>query len=399
MTVVTNGLQFIRFYPQFIQADTQFIHSIGRMFCRFLLSLIIVSMNVFINRTLFFFSKPEWWYHVLMMPLLFPLGNYYFIGTRYFDDTRVCLVGTAIIFVLYWISIVLLTLVVRSVIRWYPDVRQTLPRTFVMLVLVGLVTALLALFDVWVYSLVPLTGVRFSWETVKPIWALGLVFDVSMCLTLTMLYTYTKWHENQAETEQLKREALQHQFDTLKNQINPHFLFNSLNSLSSLIGEDTERAEQFVDQLAKVYRYLLQSNTRDLVPLRTELDFITAYINLLQTRHGNSLQVEQVVDPAYLESSLPPLSLQVLIDNAIKHNVMLADKPLYISIRTMPGGQLQVVNNVQRKTRRFETHRSGLANLMAKYRLLSTTPIGIEQTEVNFGVTLPLLTVSGVLTS
>ncbi|RIV20805.1 histidine kinase [Fibrisoma montanum] len=398
MTVVTNGIQLIRVYPQFIRADTQFMHSPGRMFCRILLNLIIVSMNVFINRALSFFSKPEWWYHVLMMPLLFPLGNYYFIGTRYFDDTRVCVVGTAIIFVLYWISVILLTLTVRRAIQWFPDVRQTLPRSLVMLVLVGLLTVLLAVFNVWVYSLFPLTGVRFSWGAVQPIWALGLVFDVSLCLTLTMLYTYTKWHENQAETELLKREALQHQFDTLKNQINPHFLFNSLNSLSSLIGEDTERAEQFVDQLAKVYRYLLQANTRDLVPLRTELDFITAYINLLQTRHGSSLQVEQAIDPALLDSSLPPLSLQVLVDNAIKHNVMLADKPLCISIRTTPGGQLQVVNNVQRKTRRFETHRSGLTNLMAKYRLLSNTPVSIEQTEVNFGVTLPLLTVSGVLT-
>ncbi|GAB3502411.1 hypothetical protein GCM10027341_30360 [Spirosoma knui] len=337
-----------------------------------------------------FFSKIEWIYHLLMMPVLFPLGNYYFIGPRYFQDLITFLMGTAVVFGLYWLSIIALTFAVRWVTSRFPDQRQAVTRTLVMLVLVGGLTVLLASFDVWIYSVTPFLQVQFSWDAVRPIWILGFIFDIFLCIALNLFYAYSQWQENQTENEQLKRAALQHQFDALKGQLNPHFLFNSLNSLSSLISEDPDRAERFVDELSKVYRYLLQAGNRDLVSLQEEITFIRVYINLLQTRYGSSLRVELDIVRDYLNRMLPPLSLQTLIDNAVKHNVMLHDKPLTITIRTTPLG-LQVNNNLQRKKITVETQRSGLANLAAKYRLFGEEPVQIRETESDFRVTLPLL--------
>ncbi|WP_229311146.1 sensor histidine kinase [Larkinella soli] len=343
-----------------------------------------------------FFPKGELLYHTLMMPVLFPIGNYFLIGPRYFNDGAVFALGTGLVFVLYWLAVVTLTLVIRWVIRRFPNARQATLRILTMLVLVGGVTALLALLVVFVFSRFPLLGTQFGWNAVRPILILGLVFDLFLCIMLTVFYTYNQWHKDQTENEQLRQAALQHQLDALKMQINPHFLFNSLTSLSSLIGEDQEQAERFVDNLSKVYRYLLQANHREVVPLQSELEFITSYTNLLHTRYGASLRVSQEIDPALLDLCLPPQSLQTLVDNAIKYNIMLPGKPLTIRIRTTPDGRLQVTNSLQRKTIRVETSQHRLSALIAKYRLLGETQVSITETGTEFEVTLPLLNIQNL---
>ena len=118
-----------------------------------------------------FSSKYEWWYHLLMMPILFPIGNYYFMGPRYFSGVALFGVGTSVVFCLYWLSIFILTITIRRVIQRYPSPNQTLIRMLVMLTAVGIFTIGLAVFDVWVYSLIPITGVRFSWAVVRPMGA------------------------------------------------------------------------------------------------------------------------------------------------------------------------------------------------------------------------------------
>ncbi|GAB3938505.1 hypothetical protein GCM10028804_61690 [Larkinella terrae] len=326
-----------------------------------------------------------------MMPILFPIGNYYFVGPRYFSDWRVFVLGTAVVCVLYWVSVIALTLAVRGVINRYPDVQRATLRTLIMLTTVGLLTVALAVLDVFTYSLFPILGVSFTWEAIRPILILGLIFDLCFCVALNVFYTYNQWHRDQTENELLRQATLQHQLDTLKMKINPHFLFNSLTSLSSLIGEDQQLAEAFVDRLSKVYRYLLQANTRELVSLQTELDFIANYASLLQTRYGSSLQVDQSADAVFLDHVLPPLTLQSLIDNALKHNSMSAAKPLSIAIETTPDGRLVVRNNVQRKVTKMDVSPSKLADLMAKYRQLSREEVQVDETATHFGVSIPLL--------
>ncbi|GAB3275854.1 hypothetical protein GCM10027347_49380 [Larkinella harenae] len=203
-------------------------------------------------------------------------------------------------------------------------------------------------------------------------------------------YIFVQWQKTNVEKEALLRTQWQGRFEVLKNQVNPHFLFNSLNTLSSLISENTQRAENFVDDMATVYRYLLQSNDRDLTTLRRELEFIDSYYQLLKTRYGSALSLQVTVDDADKETQLPPLTLQMLVENAVKHNMMLAEQPLTIVIETVDGF-LRVQNTLQRKNIRVESNHVGLSNIASKYKLLAQPTPTIEERDGFFVVQLPLI--------
>lgn len=204
-------------------------------------------------------------------------------------------------------------------------------------------------------------------------------------------YVLRQWKQTYLEKEELLRAQWQTRFNSLKSQVNPHFLFNSLNALSALIEEAPVQAGRFVDELSTMYRYLLQANDRELVQLSTELTFIESYTHLLQTRHGTGVRVHATVPEQYLGRCLPPLTLQLLIENAVKHNVVLPDRPLFIEISTTADGQLQVRNNIQRRNGRIVSNGVGLANIAAKYRMLNQSDIVVQDEDEYFTVLLPLL--------
>ena len=204
------------------------------------------------------------------------------------------------------------------------------------------------------------------------------------------VYLYRRWQVSFAETVELKKQNLQSQLDSLKTQINPHFLFNNLNSLSALITSDALLAEQFLDQLSSVYRYLLQQNTRDLCPLNDEIAFIQAYFHLLKTRFGDGIALEMNVDPRYLEYLIPPLTLQLLFENAIKHNIIAVSRPLLIRLYTQDGN-LYVENNLQKKKLSVESSQIGLQNILTKYKLLYQSAVVIHQDDQTFRVSMPLI--------
>ena len=338
-----------------------------------------------------YFSRQELWYHSLMMPILFPLGNYFFIGPRYFSDSQIFIKGTLLVFVLYWLSIATLTIAIRLVIFRFPTMQQTVIRTTVMLVVVGLLTVGLAVLDVYSFHLFPLFQTPFDWPTIRSILILGLIFDVCLCTVLNVFYTYSKWQENQTESEQLKRLAVQTQLDTLKSQVNPHFLFNCLNSLSSLISEDPFLAERFVDEMSKVYRYMLQANHRDMSTLEAEIRFVDSYAFLLQTRYGKGISIRIQVDGSLTGRYLPPLSLQTLVENALKHNSVSVEKPLQIDIRTTTDGTLTVQNTIQKRVVRVQTSQVGLSNLTTKYEMIGIDNVAVYDDGQHFTVRLPLL--------
>lgn len=206
-----------------------------------------------------------------------------------------------------------------------------------------------------------------------------------------------KHHRNQLEAElavqRLEQEKTEVHIRALQAQVNPHFLFNSLNSLSALIDEDTQKAGIFLDELSSVYRYLLRANDQVLTPLAAELTFIRSYCHLLQTRHGSALRIMWQVEPPLLNRQLPPLTLQLLIENAVKHNVALPQRPLTIAIITNEKGQLQVRNNVQRKSVRVASNGIGLANIWSKYQMLNQPVPTLLENDGQFVVSLPLITV------
>lgn len=201
------------------------------------------------------------------------------------------------------------------------------------------------------------------------------------------------------EREMLRAANLQSQLDALKQQVNPHFLFNSLNVLDSLIEDNPAQARVFLEELSTVYRYLLRSNRSDgpeqhLTDLASELDFIDSYYHLLKTRLGDGLQLKVDIDDHYQHYKLPPLTLQLLVENAFKHNIVLPDQPLVIAIRTDQAGNLLVQNNVQRKSVRVASNGVGLNNILTKYRILNQPTPTIREENGRFEVTLPLIDAS-----
>jgi len=191
--------------------------------------------------------------------------------------------------------------------------------------------------------------------------------------------------------EQLERARAEAELEALKNQIDPHFIFNSLNTLSYLIEEKPARAKQFNDNMADVYRYILQNKARGLVLLQEEISFLEDYFSLLKIRFENAVQLNLTADKALFDQYLvPPISLQVLMENAIKHNEFSDELPLVIEI-SFSGDTLVFYNEIRKKTLRKHLSRIGLKNLDERYKLITGHTITIEETERIFKVVLPVL--------
>ena len=190
----------------------------------------------------------------------------------------------------------------------------------------------------------------------------------------------------------LQKENLQSQFDVLKQQVNPHFLFNSLNVLTSLIRLEPELAEKFTEHLAKVYRYVLENKDNELVTLCTELSFLDAYIFLINIRFMDKVQVNIRVQEEKKNHRIIPLAMQLLIENAIKHNSMSKKSPLVINIFIDDNNLLNVVNNLQEREAHMTSTGVGLKNIQNRYKLLNNTIPTFEKTETHFVARIPLVT-------
>ncbi|HUC82685.1 MAG TPA: histidine kinase [Flavisolibacter sp.] len=205
------------------------------------------------------------------------------------------------------------------------------------------------------------------------------------------VYYIQNWKVLYAESEEIKKINLTNQFQLLKEQVKPHFLFNSLNTLISLIPTQPNNAIRFAEELSSVYRYLLRKNLRELSTVREELQFIQLFLSLLKTRFQDSLQVEIEVAEEDEDALVPPFVLQLLVENAVKHNIVSEEQPLKISIQSQEGS-LVVRNNLQKKRSPELSEKTGLLNLMERYKLLRKDHLlEITEDETSFRVTLPLI--------
>ncbi|MGN7884989.1 sensor histidine kinase [Dyadobacter sp. 22481] len=335
------------------------------------------------------FSKYEWWYHLAMMPVCFALGNYYLLGERYFMHFPTFLNASALALVLYWFSVVILTIVIRKT-AGSPAQGQILGQMLKMFWKLAAATLVLMVFDIWIYSLVPALEVAFAWSEIWPMVLVGLVCDAFICALLGLFYALQQWKNDKADDEKLARESLEVEFDALKGQVNPHFLFNSLNTLSSLISADPVQAEDFVEDLARIYRYMLQGGRTDLVPLQSELAFLEVYVRLLKVRYHEALLVE-LPDRCPPDLTIPPLILQILVDNAVQYNVLSASRPLTVTISLTGDRAIRVANNVQIRHRTLGATGTGLRGLSAKLLTFTLRKLEIQETNDTFSVTIPLL--------
>lgn len=197
------------------------------------------------------------------------------------------------------------------------------------------------------------------------------------------------WKETLIEAERLKKEQISARYETLKNQVNPHFLFNSLNVLASLVHKDADQAEQFIRQLSVVYRYILESRDKEIVPLDEELSILHAYLFLMDIRFGASLRVDLRI-PESAKGAVAPLTLQMLVENALKHNEVSKARPLHIDI-FQENDYLVVRNNLQPKTALPESTGIGLANIQARYQILAGKEVLISDADGLFTVKTPIL--------
>ena len=194
------------------------------------------------------------------------------------------------------------------------------------------------------------------------------------------------------ENEKLKRENLVTQYESLKNQVSPHFLFNSLTALKELINQDTGNAQNYINHLSQVLRYTLQSNQSQTRSLKEEMEVADSYMFLLQTRFGNNLLIEKQIDEKYDNYRLPPLAIQTLLENAVKHNEISKRHPLTITIQTKSDQTLKITNMIQERNSPEYSSGVGLSNLAKQYMFLSGKEILISRKNSEFLVEIPLLT-------
>jgi hypothetical protein len=219
----------------------------------------------------------------------------------------------------------------------------------------------------------------------------GVVLFIPVFSIYFSLHFLKHWRKSELEGEKIQKENIRSQLNSLRNQLDPHFLFNNLNILSSLIDTDTARSKLFIEKFADVYRALLRRRSDDLVPLTEELEFIDSYVYLLRTRFDQNIQFTINLLPSHSFKMIPPLSLQLLVENAIKHNIIIEGHPLSIHILQLEDDYLIVSNSLREKTEREDRKGSGLDNIKSRYSYFTEKEVRITKTESHFEVQIPLL--------
>lgn len=206
-----------------------------------------------------------------------------------------------------------------------------------------------------------------------------------------IVFYYKGWKEYQLQTERLMRENIQAKYDALRNQIDPHFFFNSLSVLTNLVYKSADLSADYITQLAKIYRYILDKKFENLVSIQTELDFLESYLFLIGIRHQNGIQFSATIEQATRHKGMiPPATLQMLIENAIKHNRFSAHEPLVITVKS-EDGFLLISNPVRKKLQPESSSGIGLENIRKRYELASGQGITVSQSDQTFTVKIPII--------
>lgn len=218
-----------------------------------------------------------------------------------------------------------------------------------------------------------------------------LVLEVVLCILVAEIYMLlVSNQEIRLRNQALQKINAETTFEVLKNQVNPHFLFNSLNTITAMIGSTNDAAKTFVNNMSQVYRHVLSSANKPVVTLEQEMEYAMAYIHMLQARHAGNLELQVSTDAQLYETLLPPMSLQILLENAVKHSVVSARQPLLIQIEARDQC-ISVCNTIQEKKVKPPSTGTGLYNLNQRYWYLCKKQIDISRTHLEFKVSLPLL--------
>ena len=322
--------------------------------------------------------------------ILFLVAVAFFVRAIRFDDFTTSqhvwiTVISLVLLTFFWESLRVVNLLLN---RFYPF-EKNLTGRIALQIACGVVIGLTVRFFVYKFG-EPQLPFKLDSLFVAATWAIYTFIPTAVNLGFFTVYFLDRWKDSIIYAERLEKEKSQVQFDNLKNQLNPHFLFNALTSLNSLIFSNQHLASEFLQQLSKVYRYVLQNKDKNFVLLQTELDFIANYVKLLETRFEGALRIQFNISEAAREKAIVPVTLQILIENATKHNIIDMSKPLTIDTTTI-GDYLVISNTLQPRKNVESSNKQGLENLKSLYSFLTDRPILIEKTDDRFFVKVPLL--------
>jgi Histidine kinase/2TM domain len=268
------------------------------------------------------------------------------------------------------------------------------PKRLIIGSLASFVASIFVIFLLRIFEDVIVENIPFEvfMQNEKPAnYLVAIVITFIVTLALHAFHFYKAYQENRLKEQKIIAGTASAKFESLKNQIDPHFLFNSLNVLSSLIEENPDNAQRFTTSLSKIYRYVLEQKDKDLVTVQEELAFAKTYMNLLKMRFENSISFELPENFENSDAKVVPLSLQLLLENTIKHNVVSEQKPLHIKI-FIKDNYLIVQNDLQKKEVLQDRRGVGLQNIISRYGILTNRKVLIDSNESIFAVHLPILT-------
>lgn len=336
-------------------------------------------------------SKVELYSFIISMPFIDLALNAILYGNRVYTDVRIWLISFPLIYSIGMVSWYAQVSYNSFVEKKFPSLAESSKRIIVKALVYILMMSPSVLIIFFVYDKLHILGYSMKENDLK--WGLltGVAINLVFIGLWEAIYIINKYKESLGEKELIEQMGIEQEFENLKSQVNPHFLFNCFNTLSSLIEVDRKQAEIFLDELSKVYRYLLRNNEDGISTVENEIKFMQSYYRLLKTRYGDGLNMNIEIDKRYYPYLLPSLSLQLLVENAVKHNIVSKQQPLVLEIFTAAGNKLVVNNNLQKKQQKEKSTHIGLNNIQSKYKLMKQTGFQVVEGEKNFMVVLPLV--------
>ena len=332
----------------------------------------------------------DFWFVVLGTILLSLITDFLFSGCSFLRYP----IGYAVLnWSISWFFSICNWIIMRKMMIYlriqFPDFKDNLKRISILFVLI--VVAIILIDKLGAYSLGQVFGEEYNHPSSSKLLIPILLISIMILAIYEAIYYYKRLQVSIREEEQAKQVVVEAQLDALRNQARPHFLFNSFNTLRDIIDHDPKaNAIQFVDKLSEVYRYILESGDGNLTALHDEMSFSQSYLHIQSERFGENLKVDWDIDARHLNTQVVPMSIQLLLENAIKHNVISKSKPLAIKILS-DENYLVVKNKIQLKSTQLPSTHIGLKNIDKRYQLISGQNIIVDNDGSHFAVKLPLL--------
>lgn len=346
--------------------------------------VIFIQMKINLRESVRPFKKVRH-YVLAMLIMCFSFAFYYMPDPFTWQRFAVSFVWSASIWITQWAGHSYITHQIEKKYSW---VKEPIKRLLIGIVALVIYTVISISIVHYVMYLI-FVGRPPTFEELKYSALLAVIIAFVMVLMVSAVQFLREWRTSELKTEKMRSEMMAYKYESLRNQINPHFLFNSFNVLSDLVYDDQKLAVKFIHQLSDIYRYVLDSRDKELITLTEELDFIQSFVFLLKTRFEDNLSVKIDIE-ANENEMIVPMALQLLVENAVKHNEASRAKPLEVLVERS-GDYITVSNNLQIKNVGDDSKKTGLQNIKQRFAFFSDKEVIIKEADGVFKVSIPIL--------